>query len=92
MHAGVHTGKKMQGRFATVIIGFFCVAFALWGVERLFNGGGRAKLLSSSIGDEIFELKSPIASNDAQVLHETKLGGKIDPSFLNDKMLRGPCA
>ncbi|HQQ62650.1 MAG TPA: SurA N-terminal domain-containing protein [Pseudomonadales bacterium] len=82
--------EKMQGAFATVIIGFFCVAFALWGVERLFSGGGKSKAVVVVNGDEIFEPEIANAIDMLRKYYMNQLGGKVDSSFLNDKMLRGP--
>lgn len=82
--------EKMQGAFATVIIGFFCLAFALWGVEQLFSRSGKSKAVAVVNGDEIFE---PEIANAVEMLRRyymNQLGGKVDASFLNDKMLRGP--
>ncbi len=82
--------EKMQGVFATVIVGFFCAAFALWGVERMFSGGGGANAVATVNGEDIYE---PDVAQAIKVLRQQymkMLGGQVDANFLNDKMLRNP--
>ncbi len=82
--------EKMQGTFATVIVGFFCVAFALWGVERVFESRSRSSAVVKVNGNDITEPELANAVENMRKRYLQMLGGKVDPSFLNDKMLRGP--
>src|SRR6478735_6615527 len=82
--------EKMQGVFATVIVGFFCVMFALWGVERLFDRGGQVQSIVTVNGDDVTEPEIAQAIKAMRQRYIQMLGGKVDPGFLNDQMLREP--
>lgn len=82
--------EKMQGVFATVVIVFICVMFALWGVETLFSSSGRAKAPLTVDGVDISEQQINQAVSAARERYGEIFKGKIDPSFLTDKMLREP--
>jgi peptidyl-prolyl cis-trans isomerase D len=82
--------EKMQGAFATVIVGFFCAAFALWGVESLFSGGGSQNAVVTVNGQDIFEPEVKNAVEGMRRQYMKMLGGQVDASFLNDAMLRQP--
>ena len=82
--------EKMQGVFATVIIGFICVIFALFGADAFFSGGGQAKAPLSVDGTDISEQQINQAITTARERYSEMFKGKIDPSFLSDQMLREP--
>lgn len=80
----------MQGIFATVIVGFFCAVFALWGVESLFNRSGQTKAVATVNGQDITEPEIARATQAIRQRYMQMLGGKVDAGFLNDQMLREP--
>jgi peptidyl-prolyl cis-trans isomerase D len=82
--------EKIKGPLATVLVVFFCAIFALWGVEQLFQGGAKPTVVATVNGEEITdgELKNAVSMLREQ--YTRMLGGKVDPGFLNDKMLREP--
>ncbi len=82
--------EKMQGVFATVIIVAICAIFALWGVETLFNRSGKVKAPITVDGVDISEQQINQAVSMARERYSEMFKGKIDPSFLTDKMLREP--
>ena len=82
--------EKIRGTFATVLVIFFCAVFALWGVERLFDGKTSAQAAATVNGEDISEAELANAVARLRAQYTEMLGGKIDPEFLNDKMLRGP--
>lgn len=82
--------EKMQGVFATVIIVFICVIFALFGADAFFSGGGQAKAPVSVDGVDISEQQINQAITTARERYSEMFKGKIDPSFLTDQMLREP--
>ncbi len=82
--------EKMQGIFAIVIIGFICVVFALWGVESLFSRSGNVKAPLTINGTDISEQQINQAVSMARERYSEMFKGKIDSSFLTDKMLREP--
>lgn len=82
--------EKMQGIFAIVIIGFICVVFALWGVESLFSRSGNVKAPLTINGTDISEQQINQAVSMARERYSEIFKGKIDSSFLTDKMLREP--
>lgn len=82
--------EKMQGIFATVIVGFFCAIFALWGVESLFNRSSQTKAVATVNGQDITEPEIARATQAMRQRYIQMLGGKVDPGFLNDQMLREP--
>ena len=82
--------EKMKGVFATVIVGFFCAVFALWGVESLFERSGQAQPVATVNGEEITEPEIAQTTKVMRQRYIQMLGGKVDPAFLNDQMLREP--
>ncbi|MEZ5435364.1 MAG: SurA N-terminal domain-containing protein [Pseudomonadales bacterium] len=82
--------EKMQGVFATVIIVFICVIFALFGADAFFSGGGQVKAPVTVDGVEISEQQINQAITAARARYGEMFQGKIDPSFLTDQMLREP--
>lgn len=82
--------EKMRGLFATVIVGFFCAVFALWGVESLFNASARQKAVATVNGNDISEFELADAIQIMRQRYMKMLGNQVDAGFLNDKMLREP--
>ena len=82
--------EKMQGVFATVIIVFICVIFALFGADAFFSGGGQVKAPVTVDGVDISEQQINQAITTARERYSEMFKGKIDPSFLSDQMLREP--
>lgn len=82
--------EKMKGTFAVVMVVFFCAVFALWGVESLFDRQAKAKGAATVNGEEISEAELANAVSRLRAQYTEMLGGKVDPEFLNDKMLREP--
>jgi peptidyl-prolyl cis-trans isomerase D len=82
--------EKIKGTIATVIVGFFCAAFALWGVESLFDRGGSKQSVATVNGKEITEPEVAQAISSLRQRYTQLLGGKVDANFLSDKMLRTP--
>lgn len=82
--------EKLKGTFAIIIVGFFCAVFALWGVESLFSRNAAKQAVVTVNGTDITEAE---VANAIQVMRQRymqMLGGQVDESFLNDKMLRQP--
>ncbi len=82
--------EKMQGVFATVVIVFICVMFALWSVETLFSRSAQVKAPLTVDGIDISEQQINQAVSMARERYSEMFKGKMDPSFLTDKMLREP--
>jgi peptidyl-prolyl cis-trans isomerase D len=82
--------EKMQGVFATIIVGLLCAVFALWGVETLFDSSGQTQSAVTVNGDKVTEPEIAQATKAMRQRYMEMLGGKVDPSFLNDQMLREP--
>lgn len=82
--------EKMKGVFATVIVGLFCAIFAMWGVESLFERSGQAQGVVSVNGEPITDPEIAQATQIIRQRYMQMLGGKVDPKFLNDQMLREP--
>jgi peptidyl-prolyl cis-trans isomerase D len=82
--------EKMQGVFATIIIVLLCSVFAMWGVESLFERGGKTQAVATVNGDDITEPEIARATQAMRQRYIEMLGGKVDPTFLNDQMLREP--
>ena len=82
--------EKMQGIFATIIVGLLCAVFALWGVESLFDRTGQAQSVVTINGENVTEPEIAQATKAMRQRYIQMLGGKVDPAFLNDKMLREP--
>lgn len=83
--------EKMQGVFATVIVGFISVIFALWGVESLFNRGANSNQAVLTVnGVDISEAQISREVSNLRERYAQMFGGKIDAAMLSDKMLRAP--
>lgn len=82
--------EKMQGTFAVIIVGLFCAVFALWGAETIFEGRSNKQIVATVNGEEITEPEVTRVISELRQRYTQMLGGKVDPQFLNDKMLRNP--
>ncbi|HSC75177.1 MAG TPA: SurA N-terminal domain-containing protein [Pseudomonadales bacterium] len=82
--------EKMQGTFATIIVVLLCSVFAMWGVERLFDRGGKTRAAVTVNGEDITEPEVARATQAMRQRYVEMLGGKVDSTFLSDQMLREP--
>jgi peptidyl-prolyl cis-trans isomerase D len=83
--------EKMQGIFAIVVVGVLSAVFALWGAESFFNRSSGSKQVALTVnGVDIVEQQISQSISVMRQRYAEMFKGKMDPSFLTDKMLREP--
>ncbi len=78
-----------QGIIAKVIVGFIIVTFALWGVDSLVGlaSDPGAPVTVNGVDISEAEIQNAIAMQRRQLI--TQMGDSVDPSMLEDSLLRG---
>ncbi|MFT5574731.1 MAG: peptidyl-prolyl cis-trans isomerase D [Bermanella sp.] len=81
--------NNIQGFAAKIIIGLMIIPFALYGIDFLFNGSSEVPVAVVN-GEKVseFELSQALALQKRQLL--SMMGNNIDPSLLDDAILRKP--
>lgn len=81
--------NNIQGTAAKVIIGIIVVPFALFGIDSLFSGGSQPPAATIN-GEKVSqaELQQAIAMQKRRLIN--MMGDKLDPSMLDDAVLRKP--
>ena len=77
-----------QGLVAKVIIGFIVISFAFFGVKSLVQPGQNN--VASVNGDDISQVQLNRAVANERNHRMQRMGDKIDPSQLDESVLRGP--
>ncbi|MFT5722074.1 MAG: peptidyl-prolyl cis-trans isomerase D, partial [Motiliproteus sp.] len=81
--------ESSQGIIAKTIVGFIIVTFALWGVDSLFGlaSAPGAPVTVNGIDISEAEIQNAIEMQRRQLI--AQMGDDVDPSMLEDNLLRG---
>lgn len=78
----------LKGWFGKVLLTIFILPFAFFGIEGIFQAGGRSDVAASVNGVDISKAEVDKAISNQRDAMVRQLGGNIDASFLTDDMLR----
>ncbi|MFT6915869.1 MAG: peptidyl-prolyl cis-trans isomerase D [Motiliproteus sp.] len=81
--------ESSQGIIAKTIVGFIIVTFALWGVDSLFGlaSAPGAPVTVNDVDISEAEIQNGIERQRRQLINQ--MGADVDPSMLEDNLLRG---
>lgn len=80
---------KSQGTIAKVIVGLIAIPFVVFGVEQLFQGGGKSSVAEVD-GVEISEAALMRAVYQQKSRLMAQMGDKVDPAAVDENALRQP--